>query len=85
MGSMMETNIFLFALLAAVSISGKGAPTSKSLDAYLKYTGADASLNNIGKNIEHSVPEETRFYLASGVYLGRTLIERKVVVTWSFP
>lgn len=85
----METSIALFALLAAVSVAGKGAPTQKSLDAYLRYTGADVSINNAAKGIQKSaesqVPDEARIYLASGVYVGKTLIDKKVVFTLTFP
>lgn len=81
----METNIALFILLTGVSFSSKGASTQKSLDAYLRYTGADQSINNIGKNIQNFVPEEARLYVAGGVYLGRTLVDRKVELIWHFP
>lgn len=81
----METNIALFIILAGVSIAGKGQPTASSLDAYLRYTGANNTVNDISRNIERTVPEEAKIYVASGVYLGKTIIDRKVVVTWSFP
>lgn len=81
----METNIVLFIILAGVSVAGKGQPTAKSLDAYLRYTGADTSISNIDKRLEKSVPEETRIYIASGVYVGKTIIDKKVVVSFTFP
>ncbi len=85
----MDPQVTLLALLAAGSIAGKGAPAQKSMDAYAKYTGMDLQVNDITKRIqttaESYIPEATKIYLFSGVYVGKAIIDKKIVFIWHFP
>jgi len=80
----METNIALFTLLAIASAQNHGQATSKSLDAYLRYTGVDKQIDVINNNAKNMVPEEVKFYLAPGIFIGKTIIDRKIVIQWTF-
>ena len=85
----MESNIFLLSLLTAASIAGKGGPAAKSWDAYARYTGMDSQINDVTKKFqtsaESSMPEESKIYLFSGYYVGKIIVEKKIVLTWRFP
>jgi len=72
-------------LLVCAGAASKGASTQKSMDAYLKYTGANEGIDKILKDIQKPVPDTVKYYIGSGVYIGQTLIDRKIVITFHFP
>jgi hypothetical protein len=80
----METNILLFALLAGASMQNNGQAAQKSIDAYLRYTGIDKQIDASSKIAQSQVPEDAKFYLAPGLFIARSIIDRKIVFQWTF-
>jgi glycine betaine/choline ABC-type transport system substrate-binding protein len=72
-------------LLAGTSFMSHGASTSKSVDAYLRYTGAYSYINNAAKTAQNQASKDTQFYLGGAFYVGNTIAERKITLTWTFP
>jgi len=81
----METNIALLALLVVASAASKGASSQKSLDAYVRYTGADTSINQSFNHVQQNVDKSTQMYLGAGVYLTKSIIDRRIEFTYRFP
>lgn len=80
----METNILLFSLLACVSVQNNGQAAQKSIDAYLKYTGIDKQIDKANDFAKSQIPEETKLYIAPGIFIAKSIIDRKVVFQWTF-
>lgn len=71
-------------LLAAVSVQNKGQASQKSLDAYLRYTGIDKQIDFSLNNIQKQVPDEAKFYIGNGVFIAKTIVDKKIVFQWTF-
>jgi hypothetical protein len=81
----METNIALLSILIVASAASKGQTNAKAIDAYLKYTGADISMDKTLKNIQQSTNKEAQTYLGAGFYLTKTIIDKKITFIYRFP
>lgn len=86
---MGSESIFLLILVTGITAAGNNPEASrKAQQAYLRYSGADDMVNSYAKKlqqgIEKETPEEVRFYMGSALYLSKSIVEKKIVVTWTF-
>jgi hypothetical protein len=81
----MDPNAALLVLLISASVLSKGQSTSKSVDAYARYSGADSMLNNYSRSWQNEIPKNAQFYVGGAFYVGNAISERRVTVTWTFP
>jgi hypothetical protein len=82
---MTESSAALLILLASASYLGRGPAIQKSMDAYLRYSGADNMLDKKLNEYQQSVPEDAKIYLGAGFYLTKSIIDRKITFTYHFP
>jgi hypothetical protein len=86
---MESSSIFLLMLVTGVTtFSHDPVASRKAQDAYARYSGIDDTVSSYAKKLqneaEKETPEEVRFYIGGAVYLSKTIIDKKIVVKWTF-
>jgi hypothetical protein len=86
---MGSDSLALLILVTGITTAGHNPEASrKAQDAYLRYTGANDLANDYLKKVqteaEKETPEEVRFYMGGALYLSKTIIDKKIVIRWTF-
>jgi len=86
---MESSGIFLLMIITGITTFGHNPEANKKTrDAYIRYTGADDMVSSYTKKIQNDIekeaPEEVRFYIGGAIYLSKTILERKIVIKWTF-
>lgn len=86
---MGSDSIALLMLVTGITaFSNNPQASHKAQDAYLRYTGVDDMVSSYTKkvrnDIEKETPEEVRLYLGGALYLSKTIIDRKIVIRFTF-
>jgi hypothetical protein len=79
----MDPNGFiLFSVLLIAGFSPDSTADRKAFEAYAKYRGYDDVLRDIGREM---VSDELKVYVGPGVFITRTLVEKRIILEWRFP
>jgi len=81
----LESNALLFIMLFTAGLASNGKSVQKSADAFARYTGANDGINKTLNDMSKLVPNDEKFFLVGGAFVGQTIVDRKIVFTWRFP
>lgn len=83
---MDPTSLLFFSALTVFVAVPEGGARQATLNAYMKQSGIESNINDTLKYLERrELSKEAKIYLGYTAYIGKTLIDKRIVFEWRFP